>query len=175
MSFRKPPNDWFQPPHGAERVWIGLALIWCLVMTAMMPYWHFRGKQNSTGEAYRVSPIDFVMRVDAFTNANKVGEEEGRPIAAPAPGSDAYLLARMWQFSPILKLKKNQTYRLHVSSADLNHGLSIQPVNMNFQVVPGYDHVITVTPTQSGVFSIFCNEFCGIGHHLMTGRIIVEE
>ena len=39
----------------------------------------------------------------------------------------------------------------------------------------GYDHVLTITPTSAGEFSIVCNEFCGIGHHLMTGRLIVEE
>jgi len=175
MSHRIPPKDWFQAPQGAERMWIGLALLWCLVLTAMMPYWHFRGKQNSTGEAYRVTALDYAERVDKFVETNKVGDDQGRPIAQPSPGGDAYLLARMWQFYPVLKLKRNQTYRLHMGSVDLNHGLSLQPVNMNFQIVPGYDHVITVTPTQAGVFPIICNEFCGIGHHLMTGRIIVEE
>jgi cytochrome c oxidase subunit 2 len=72
-------------------------------------------------------------------------------------------------------LKKGQTYRLHISSQDLNHGFSIQPLNMNFQVVPGYDYVLTFTPTSAGEFPIICNEFCGIGHHTMTGRIIVVE
>jgi cytochrome c oxidase subunit 2 len=156
-------------------MWVGLALTWCLVLTAMMPYWHFRGKQNSTGESARVEAAAFMDRVDRFVEASKVGEDQGRPVCQPSPGGDAYLLARMWQFYPVLKLKRGQTYRLHLSSADLNHGFSLQPVNMNFQIVPGYDHVLTLTPTEAGVFPIICNEFCGIGHHLMTGRIIVEE
>ena len=75
----------------------------------------------------------------------------------------------------VLKMKKGQTYRLHISSMDLQHGFSLQPLNMNFQVLPGYDHVLTITPTSSGVFPIICNEFCGIGHHTMTGRIVVVE
>ena len=80
----------------------------------------------------------------------------------------------MWSFYPVLKMKKGQTYRLHISSMDLQHGFSLQPLNMNFQVVPKYDHVLTITPTSAGEFPIICNEFCGIGHHTMTGRIIVE-
>jgi len=32
-----------------------------------------------------------------------------------------------------------------------------------------------VTPTAVGDFRIICNEFCGIGHHLMLGKVIVEE
>ena len=80
----------------------------------------------------------------------------------------------MWAWYPIIKLKEGQTYRLHISSADLQHGFSLLPMNMNFQVLPGYDHVLTITPTEKGEFQIICNEFCGIGHHLMTGKIIVE-
>lgn len=175
MSIHQPPDDWFQPPHGGERTWIGLALCWCLVMFLMMPYWHFRGKQNSTGEAYRVTPADFAARVQRFVAANKVGEDSGVDVVQPAPGSDVYLLAQMWRFYPVLRLRKDQTYRLHVSSLDVQHGFSLQPMNMNFQILPGYDHVLTVTPTQAGEYLIVCNEFCGIGHHLMTGKILVEE
>jgi cytochrome c oxidase subunit 2 len=143
-------------------------------MFVAMPYWHFQGKQNSSGLAYRVAPKDFVKRVDQFVTTTQVGEEKGIPIAQPSPGSDAYLLARMWQWYPILKLKEGQTYRLHVSSADLQHGLCLLPMNMNFQVLPGYDHILTITPTSKGNYQVICNEFCGIGHHLMTGRILVE-
>ena len=174
MSIYAPPKDWFQAPTGAERGWIGLALLWCLVMFVTMPYWHFRGKQNSTGEAYRVTPQAFRERVDRFVATNKVGEEARVPIVEPAPGGEAYLLARWFDFYPILKLRTGQTYRLHISSADVQHGLSLQPPNMNFQAVPGYDHVLTITPTRPGTYTLICNEFCGIGHHLMTGRILVE-
>jgi len=93
----------------------------------------------------------------------------------PPAGGEAYLIARIWQWTPILELKRGETYRLHVSSIDLQHGLSIQPLNMNFQVLPGYDYVLTFTPTQVGEYSLICNEYCLIGHHTMTGKIIVKE
>jgi cytochrome c oxidase subunit 2 len=143
-------------------------------MFVMMPFWHFKGKQNSTGEAYAVEPAAFVARVDKFVETNKVGEYNGLPVVEPSPGGDAYLLGKMWQWYPVLKLKEGQTYRIHVSSADLQHGFSLMPINMNFQIMPGYDHVLTMTPTRKGEYEIICNEFCGIGHHLMTGKIIVE-
>jgi cytochrome c oxidase subunit 2 len=174
MSIQSPEAGWFRPPSGGERTWIGLALVWCLVMSAMMPFWHFKGQQNSTGESYTVEPVEFIQRTERFVASNKVGEDNGIPIVEPAPGGDAYLLGRMWSWYPILKLKQGQTYRLHISSSDLQHGFSLLPVNMNFQVLPGYDHVLTLTPTQKGDYQVICNEFCGIGHHLMTGRIIVE-
>ena len=175
MGIYNPPRDWFKAPAGPEKVWVGLALAWCLVMSIAMPYWHIYGKQNSTGEGYRVEPAAFGERVGRFVETNQVGEMSGVPIVEPAPGGDAYLLARMWSFYPILQLKRGQTYRLHLSSMDLQHGFSLQPLNMNFMILPGYDHVLTLTPTSAGEFSIVCNEFCGIGHHVMTGRILVVE
>jgi cytochrome c oxidase subunit II len=48
-------------------------------------------------------------------------------------------------------------------------------VNLNFQVLPGYLYVIEGHAHETGEFSIVCNEFCGLGHHLMTGRIIVVD
>jgi cytochrome c oxidase subunit II len=175
MSLYVPARDWYKPPVGAEKLWIGLALLWCFVMSLMMPYWHFRGKQNSRGEAYAISPIAFLERTEKFATANQVGTDaDGNIIAEPAPGGDAYLLGRMWSWYPVLKLREGETYRLHISSLDLQHGFSLQPLNMNFQVLPGYDHVLTLTPTSKGEFIIVCNEFCGIGHDKMFGKIIVE-
>jgi cytochrome c oxidase subunit II len=183
MSLRPLTSPWFHAPAGHEKLWLGVAVLWCFVMSLMMPYWHFRGKQNSTGEAYTVTPADFLARTEKFVEANRVGTWKNpvdnaflteAPIVEPAPGSDIYLVARMWNFYPVLKRRLGETYRLHISSLDLNHGCSLQPLNINFHILPGYDHVITVTPTSKGEFTIVCNEFCGIGHHAMTGKIFVE-
>jgi len=46
---------------------------------------------------------------------------------------------------------------------------------MNFMVFPKYDYVLTFRPTSAGEYAVVCNEFCGIGHHMMIGKIIVEE
>jgi len=35
--------------------------------------------------------------------------------------------------------------------------------------------VMTLTPQDTGKFSIVCNEYCGIGHHTMIGKLIVRE
>lgn len=175
MSISVPEKDWFKAPSGNERLWIGLALIWCLVLSAMMPYWDRKGKQNSAGEAYSVEPVAFIERVNKFIETNKVGEENGVPVVEPTPGGDAYMIGHFWSWRPVLKLKKDQTYRLHLSSGDYQHGFSVLPLNMNFHVLPGYDHVLELTPTQTGEFPVICNEFCGAGHHVMTGRIIVTD
>jgi Heme/copper-type cytochrome/quinol oxidases, subunit 2 len=104
-----------------------------------------------------------------------VGEDRGLPIVQPPPGADVYLVGLTFQWYPILKLQQGKEYMLHLSSLDVNHGFSLYPLNINFAVVPGYDYGLRVTPTAAGDFRIICNEFCGIGHHTMVGRVIVVD
>jgi cytochrome c oxidase subunit 2 len=144
-------------------------------MFLMMPYWHIYGKQNLSNEAYQTTPAHYLPKVDEMIAAYKVGEEAGMPVVAPPAGSDVYMLGRLWQWYPILQLEKDQSYRLHLTSMDWNHGFSLQPVNINLQVVPGYEMVLTISPDTAGEFTVVCNEFCGIGHHLMLGKIYVRE
>ena len=33
---------------------------------------------------------------------------------------------------------------------------------------------VKMTPTKAGTYAIVCNEYCGIGHHTMLGRIYVK-
>ncbi len=178
MSSFLPPSErnWWSTPIGKQEIiWIGIALVWCLIMFFMMPYWHIYGKQNLSNEAYQTTAPRFQAKVDEMVTSYKVGELSGIPIVKPPAGSDVYMLGRLWQWYPILELEKDQSYRLHLSSMDWSHGFSLQPVNINLQIVPGYEMVITVTPDQAGEFTVVCNEFCGIGHHLMLGKIFVKE
>lgn len=170
-----PQGVWWKPAHASERIWVAIAFAWCMVLFAMMPLWHLRGGQNPSGIRHRVEPSAYAARTAEFIEQYRVGEDRGIPIVAPPPGSHVYLQAVMWQWTPILKLEKGVEYVLHLSSLDVNHGFSLFPVNVNFQVVPGFDYGLRVTPNTAGEFEIICNEFCGIGHHLMVGKVIVVE
>ncbi|MEE8453175.1 MAG: hypothetical protein V3R90_00155 [Limibaculum sp.] len=173
-----PPEQriwWNEPIHKVELGWIVIVFLWGLFMFFFMIAWHFIGNQNLSTETYRIQPDAYVEKVEAFAERYQVGEEDGVPVVRPPAGEDVYLLARLWEFWPILELKKGQSYRIHLSSADWMHGFSLQPTNINISIHPGYEHVITLTPTDTGEFGIICNEYCGIGHHTMTGRIRVTE
>ena len=156
-----PPEQriwWREPIEKVELVWIIVAFLWGVFMFGFMIAWHFIGQQNLNKEAYRIAPSVYEAKVESFAKKYTVREEQGLPVVKPPAGTDVYLLGRLWQWWPILELEKGVSYRIHLSSVD-----------------PGYEHVLTLTPTQSGEFGIICNEFCGIGHHTMTGRIYVTE
>ena len=173
-----PPEQkiwWHEPIPKTELTWIIIGFIWGLIMFFMMIYWHGAGEQNLSNEAYRTTPAAFSKKVDKMIQQYKVRDESGYPVVHPPPGSDVYLLGRLWQWWPILELEKDQSYRLHISSMDWQHGFSLQPVNINLQIHPGYEMVLTVSPNQAGQYGIVCNEYCGIGHHTMLGRIYITE
>ena len=180
MTSIHPPTEtiwWKQPLDRVEGTWIALALVWSLIMFIMMPLWHVYGKQNLSSEAYKTTPEAFMAKTQAMVDQYTVRTEtnQNMPVVHPPPGSDVYLIGRLWQWWPLLELEKGQTYRLHISSMDWQHGFSVQPVNINTQIVPGYEMVLTITPDTDGDQTIICNEYCGIGHHNMVGKIYITE
>lgn len=177
MSIHPPEQRiwWNEPIVRTEIVWIVVAFLWGLVMFSMMIYWHGVGEQNLSNEAYRIDANVFAERAEVMADKYTVREEAGFPVVHPPPGSDVYLIARLWQWWPILEFEKDKSYRLHISSMDWLHGFSLQPVNINLEIHPGYEMVVTLTPNEAGEFGVVCNEFCGIGHHTMIGRIYVVE
>jgi cytochrome c oxidase subunit II len=175
-----PPKDrlwWNEPIARVEVVWIVVAFLWGVVMFGTMVVWHFIGGQNLSNEAYRIKPEAFAAKVDAMVAQYTVRSEgeAGVPVVRPPPGSEVYMLSRTWDWYPILELEEGQTYRLHLSSMDWLHGFSLQPININLQVHPEYDMVLSLTPAAAGTYAIVCNEFCGLGHHEMLGRIYVVK
>ena len=173
-----PPAEriwWRQPIQREELIWIIVAFLWGLVMFFMMIYWHAFGQQNLSNEAYRITPEAFAAKTQAMIDKYQVRDDNGIPVVKPPSGSDVYLIGRVWMWYPHLEFEKGQSYRLHLSSMDYQHGFSLQPVNINLQVHPGYEMVLTVTPSKAGEYGVVCNEFCGLGHHLMVGKIYVVD
>jgi len=168
---------WNEPVEKSEVLWVTIGLVWALVMFVMMPYWHITGDQNLSNEAYKIKPDVFAAKTEEMAAKYTVREEgsTGVPVVHPPAGSDIYMLARLWEWWPVLELEKGKSYRLHLSSLDWQHGFSLLPENINVQVHPDYELVMTITPTSSGEFSVVCNEFCGIGHHTMVGKIHVLD
>jgi cytochrome c oxidase subunit 2 len=178
-----PPTEriwWNEPVEKSEVLWVTIALLWALIMFFMMPYWHIVGKQNLSNEAYRITPEAYSAKVDAMVKQYTVRSLQTKtgasmPVVHPPAGGDAYLQARLWEWFPVIEFEKGKSYRLHLSSLDWIHGFSLQPENINIQVHPNYEMVVTITPTSSGEFTVICNEFCGIGHHTMVGKILVVD
>lgn len=72
-----------------------------------------------------------------------------------------------------ITVPKGATVTYKVATTDVVHGFSIAGTNANMIVEPGYVSEVTVTHNKKGVFTIVCNEYCGVGHHAMFGTLEV--
>lgn len=158
-----------------ERLWLLFAIVWCLVLFFAMYVWQAFGNQKTPIESYRIEPAEFRALTQDYIAAYRIGDVQGIPLVTPTEDGEAFLAARAFVFEPVLQLKRGESVRIYLSSYDFQHGLSIQPLNVNFQVLPGYVYVVNLTPTETGEFGLICNEYCGLGHHAMTGRIVVVD
>jgi cytochrome c oxidase subunit II len=60
----------------------------------------------------------------------------------------------------------------HLTSIDVIHGYQIVRTNGQSMVVPGYVSQFT-TRFEAGEYLIACNEYCGVGHHMMAAKLHV--
>lgn len=74
-----------------------------------------------------------------------------------------------------IELPLGATVLWQITSTDVVHGFNVAGTNVNMMVEPGYISVLETEMKQPGEFTIVCNEYCGIGHHLMYGTVEVYE
>jgi len=180
-----PHRQWWRLPVGSdEKIWIAVAYTWCLVMVAWMVGWYFVGNQNQAGEAFRVTVDGFSDKMDQMIEQYQLKNTSGQPMAEGSTdipvvqvpeGGNMFIGARQFEWPVIPVLEVGKTYVFHLSSLDVNHGFSLLPINVNLQLIPGYDYVLRFTPNKTGIYRITCNEYCGLGHHEMAGKLYVID
>lgn len=60
----------------------------------------------------------------------------------------------------------------HLTAIDVIHGFQVVRTNGQVMLIPGYVSQFT-TEFAPGEYLIACNEYCGIGHHNMMGKLHV--
>jgi cytochrome c oxidase subunit II len=93
-----------------------------------------------------------------------------------APGRyEAVLIAQTFLFEPKeIRVPQGAEVTFVISSKDVIHGLKIENTPINVMVVPGQVSRLTTTFREPGEYLYICHEYCGAGHHVMAGKIIVE-
>ncbi|WP_438313046.1 cytochrome c oxidase subunit II [Sporosarcina sp. FA9] len=61
-----------------------------------------------------------------------------------------------------------------MTSKDVTHGFQVVGTNLNAMVMPGYIQKITQKFDKPGEYLVLCNEYCGIGHQMMSTTITVK-
>ena len=61
------------------------------------------------------------------------------------------------------------------TTKDVIHGFEVAGTNVNMMLEPGYISENVYNFNKTGEFLVLCNEYCGVGHHMMTSKIEVVE
>jgi cytochrome c oxidase subunit 2 len=92
----------------------------------------------------------------------------------PDGSATVIALVQMFSFVPNeIRVPARRPVTFRLTSPDVIHGFQIVGTNGNAMVVPGYVSSFTTT-FEPGEYLIVCNEFCGVAHHGMQGRLIAE-
>lgn len=74
-----------------------------------------------------------------------------------------------------IRVPKGSTVLFQITTTDVVHGFQVAGTNVNMMVEPGHISRYEAVMKNTGEFTVVCNEYCGIGHHLMYGTVEVYE
>jgi len=147
--------------------------IWMWAATALIAL--FLGAIVATAAAQAIQPPSHVETINPAALATH--PEFGRPaVTARSDGSVVVpVVAAMFAFGPDpIEVPARVPVTFRVTSADVIHGFQIVGTNANAMALPGYVSQFTVTFAKPGEYTIACNEYCGLMHHAMVGKVIVK-
>jgi cytochrome c oxidase subunit 2 len=158
-----PEQGWVDP---YERIWIIVAI---LMLVGLV------GAITVASIAFGIQVPVPEKRVDpnTVTQAGPFSEPGLRDLGGGK--YEAYIVGRSWAWSPKeLIIPVGSTVTFFITSQDVQHGFMLWNTNLNVQIVPGQVSKLTITFDEPGEYPYLCHEYCGVGHHTMAGKVIVE-
>ena len=147
--------------------------IWMWAATALIAA--FLGAIVLTTATQAVQPPGHLETIDPTKLAEH--PEFGTPAVAVRPDGSVVVpvVATMFAFAPEpIEVPAHVPVTFRLTSGDVVHGFEIVGTNANAMAVPGYVTQFTVTFDAPGEHTIACNEYCGLMHHGMVGKVIVK-
>ena len=97
-------------------------------------------------------------------------------VVEVGPGRyEVRMVAQVWTFAPNeIRVPAGSTVTFVATSRDVVHGLFIPHANINMMLLPGQVGRVTAHFNKPGEYLLVCHEYCGIAHHTMSGKVIVE-
>ncbi len=150
-----------------ERIWMWAAGVMIALMLAATAY-------GVVSQGLR--PPSHVETIDPRNVGTDPRFEHRGVVTDPDGGVTVTAVALTFAFDPNeirVPARRRVTFRL--TSPDVTHGFQIVGTNGNAMIVPGYVTQFTTVFPRAGEYLIVCNEYCGVGHHVMSGKLIVED
>ncbi len=125
--------------------------------------------------------IPFAVMLTAFLGGASLFFRMNRP---PSEAIDMFVVGKQWMWKlqhprgereiNDLHVPVGQAVRLTMTSEDVIHSFYIPAFRIKRDVVPGRYSQLWFEATKTGVYHIFCAEYCGTKHSAMIGKIYVQ-
>lgn len=149
-----------------ELAWILPSIAIPVGMLAALTVTAFGAGIHLPGMAGRVSPT----RVTATAPFDQPGV-----VQVGAGEYEVRMTSQIWSYAPNeIRIPAGSTVTFIATSKDIVHGLFIPGANVNAMLLPGQVTRVTARFDRPGEYPLLCHEYCGIAHHTMWARVIVE-
>ena len=136
----------------------------------------FLGTILLTAASDAVRPPSHMETLDPAALSNNPEFSNPGVIVRPDGSIVVSVVAQMFTFTPNpIEVPANRPVTFRLTSADVVHGFEVAGTNANAMAIPGYVSQFTISFAKPGEYIIGCNEYCGLMHHGMVGKLIVKE
>lgn len=145
-------------------LWLGAALL--VVCIGVLAYASLAMGIVLPGRDVEVDPA--TMRSQApFDNPG---------IRQTGPNSyEVVMIGQVWAFVPNeIRVPAGSEVTFVATSNDVIHGIHVERTRVNMMLIPGQVARNTYVFKEPGEHLLICHEYCGVGHHTMYGKVIVE-
>ncbi len=74
-----------------------------------------------------------------------------------------------------IHLPLGQPVKVVLRAIDTLHNFYVPEFRAKMDMIPGMVTYFWFTPTRTGAFDALCAELCGVGHHVMRGKVFVDN
>ncbi|HLY60070.1 MAG TPA: cupredoxin domain-containing protein [Terriglobia bacterium] len=121
--------------------------------------------------AKNIAALLFAVVMVCGTGAQ--AQDAGAGGAAPREIS---ISAKKYEFNPsVITVKKGEHVKLIITATDRDHGFKLDAFKIDQHLKKGEPATVEFTADKAGEFPFQCSVICGMGHHRMKGKLVVEE
>ncbi|CAN5792510.1 hypothetical protein BH23GEM11_BH23GEM11_20100 [soil metagenome] len=150
-----------------EKIFLSLTLFMLVVFLGALFWASFGLGMHLPDRVGQIDPSQ-VRTTAPFDNPGvfRIAENEYEVVA----------LGSAWAFQPReIRVPAGATVTFIATATDVIHGFHVEGTKVNFMMIPGQIARVEAVFARPGEHLLICHEYCGAGHHIMYGTVIVEE
>lgn len=155
--------------HKFEKIWLIFGIAMLIVFLSVVGVSAFYLGNQPPSCLTTIDPA----KVDTTIPFNEPGLKK---VEGKEWDYELIFVASAFNYTPgEVQIPKGAKVKVIATTKDVIHGFHVAGTNINMMLEPGFINEYVATFNKTGEFLILCNEYCGMGHHLMTSKIEVVE